>query len=80
MVKVESQMIFITSSKMAVNETDFVEAVFGQEDENISNQTCIPIPRSECIGHPYHCYCQEEKVGNGHIYFWFDSYCFTLYA
>ena len=49
---------------MAVNQNDSVEAVFTQDDRKFSNPTCIPIPRSECIGHPYHCYCQEEKVGN----------------
>ena len=50
---------------MAVNQNDSVEVGFAKDNRNFSNPTCTPIPRSECIGHPYHCYCQEEKVGNG---------------
>ena len=49
---------------MALNESDSVETEFAETDGNISNPTCTPIPRSECLGHPYHCYCQEEKVRN----------------
>ena len=51
---------------MALNESNSVEASYAQDAGTSSITTCTPIPRSECIGHPYHCYCQEEKVGNGY--------------
>ena len=64
MIKAKSRVILYTSSKMTVNESDSVGTEFAQYDGTSPDPICTPIPRSECIGHPYHCYCQEEKVGN----------------
>ena len=65
-IKAKSRVILFTSIKMAVNESDSVETEFAQYDGTSPNQICTPIPRSLCIGHPYYCYCQAEKVGNGY--------------
>ena len=47
---------------MSVNETDLVDSDYDQGIENPSDPICEPVPDSKCHGHPYHCYCQQEKV------------------
>ena len=49
---------------MSDNETNSVAIKYDQGIEDISDPICEPIPDSKCHGHPYHCYCQQEKVRN----------------